>query len=349
MVKSVPSAGNFIYVALYNGSATLAAKPVLDAFAWVKIFAGVVTLIYSTAGGGFYTDNGQGCSKAYEGQTVRDFAIRWDGAAATETSLYVIGGDRTQAGHPSRFYFMRGEAFGTSTYHPRYLWDIDGDAETGTSSSDVLRFWAYKDDGTAVGPIFTAERSKGSFSFFLQQAGAQIGLVSAAGLDSNWIVSAPAGQYGSSIFARYPAGVPIFRWRAGMDNSAETGANAGSDFIFKAYADNGTTVIGNSLVLVRQSLNAIFGGTVQSTSSGRFKTGVTPFSGAVELINRVPVVNFFYTHDVPKVDPRIGFIAEEAPKELTGVTGSAFDYMNVCGVLMKAVQELDARLKEVEG
>jgi hypothetical protein len=45
----------------------------------------------------------------------------------------------------------------------------------------------------------------------------------------------------------------------------------------------------------------------------------------------------------------IGFIAEDTPVELSTVHQDTMDTNSVVGVLIKAVQELSARVKQLEG
>lgn len=55
------------------------------------------------------------------------------------------------------------------------------------------------------------------------------------------------------------------RWQIGMNGTAESGSNAGSDFDLWAYSDTGT-LIGTALHVYRSSMLALFGGAVVSNS-----------------------------------------------------------------------------------
>lgn len=67
---------------------------------------------------------------------------------------------------------------------------------------------------------------------------------------------------------------------------------------------------------------------------------------AVDLINEVNVVDFKYKID-PDV-PKIGFIAEDTPSILSTPSEKNMDITNCIGVLLKAIQQLDARLRRLE-
>ena len=68
---------------------------------------------------------------------------------------------------------------------------------------------------------------------------------------------------------------------------------------------------------------------------------------AVDLINGVEVVDFTFKDD-PEKNIKTGFIAENTDPILSSKDQDKMDIYNVCGVLLKAVQELDARVRELE-
>jgi hypothetical protein len=45
----------------------------------------------------------------------------------------------------------------------------------------------------------------------------------------------------------------------------------------------------------------------------------------------------------------IGFIAEDTPRELSTIDQNTMDTNSTVGVLIKAVQQLEARIKKLEG
>jgi hypothetical protein len=82
-------------------------------------------------------------------------------------------------------------------------------------------------------------------------------------------------------------------------------------------------------------------------SSRALKTNITPFeSSATDLLNKVNVVEFNYLSDLE--NKHIGFIAEDTPTELSTINQNVMDTNSTIGVLIKAVQELTDKVKELE-
>ena len=71
-----------------------------------------------------------------------------------------------------------------------------------------------------------------------------------------------------------------------------------------------------------------------------------PFtSSALEIIDSTDIVTYNYDLEGLEDNMRIGLIAENSPEELTTKEHNQFDISSTMGVLMKAIQELDAKLK----
>lgn len=82
-------------------------------------------------------------------------------------------------------------------------------------------------------------------------------------------------------------------------------------------------------------------------SSRTLKTNITPFTrSALDIIREVAVVSFNYKTDV--INKHIGFIAEDTPEELSTRNKNVMDSNNTIGVLLKAIQELESKVKELE-
>ena len=82
-------------------------------------------------------------------------------------------------------------------------------------------------------------------------------------------------------------------------------------------------------------------------SSRELKTNISPFvRSALDIIRDVAVVSFNYKTDI--INKHIGFIAEDTPEELSTRNKNVMDSNNTIGVLLKAVQELEARIKQLE-
>lgn len=85
-----------------------------------------------------------------------------------------------------------------------------------------------------------------------------------------------------------------------------------------------------------------------NTSTIEAKDVIGPTTiNAVDLINEVEVVDFTFKDD-PEKNVKTGFIAENTDPILSSKDQDKMDIYNVCGVLLKAVQELDARVRELE-
>jgi hypothetical protein len=83
-----------------------------------------------------------------------------------------------------------------------------------------------------------------------------------------------------------------------------------------------------------------------STSSRDYKTNIQPFApSALNIIDNTEIVTFYYERDVIEDRLRIGFIAEDTPEELATKAHDKMDVNSSIGVMMKAIQELDAKLK----
>jgi len=81
-------------------------------------------------------------------------------------------------------------------------------------------------------------------------------------------------------------------------------------------------------------------------SSRTKKRDISPVTfSATDLLTQVEVVKFRYNREYDEEGTiHYGFIAEDSPIQLTD-DGCHMDYTNCIGILIKAVQELDKRLK----
>ena len=110
--------------------------------------------------------------------------------------------------------------------------------------------------------------------------------------------------------------------------------------------DESTT--GNLEALSFQTLD-LTAQNLYNTSTIEAKDVIGPTTiNAVDLINEVEVVDFTFKDD-PEKNIKTGFIAENTDPILSSKDQDKMDIYNVCGVLLKAVQELDARVRELEG
>lgn len=89
--------------------------------------------------------------------------------------------------------------------------------------------------------------------------------------------------------------------------------------------------------------------TFTANSSRKYKKDIVPtkLQSAVDFIDKIDVVDFKYKEDEENT-PHVGFIAEDTDPLLSTPDMNGMDYTNCIGVLLKAVQELSARVNELE-
>ena len=94
--------------------------------------------------------------------------------------------------------------------------------------------------------------------------------------------------------------------------------------------------------------NTIYADGFFQNSSRYLKHNIVPYTNdALILLNQVNVVRFSYKNDELQT-PHIGFIAEDTPSDLSTVNKNTMDVASTVGVLIKAIQQLEARIKELE-
>ena len=85
-----------------------------------------------------------------------------------------------------------------------------------------------------------------------------------------------------------------------------------------------------------------------ATSSRKAKKDIVPTSiTAIDIINDTEIVDFKFKDDEDQV-PHVGFIAEDTDPLLSTPNQDKMDYTNCIGVLLKAVQELSAKVEYLE-
>jgi len=84
------------------------------------------------------------------------------------------------------------------------------------------------------------------------------------------------------------------------------------------------------------------------TSARIFKENIEPFEAdGLAIINGIDIKSFNYKDDILEL-PRVGFIADDTQELLSGPDHNYFDMGNTVGVLLKAVQEMSAKIEELE-
>ena len=94
--------------------------------------------------------------------------------------------------------------------------------------------------------------------------------------------------------------------------------------------------------------NTLYADNTASTSKRDRKQDIAEWTGdALGIINDTDIVSFSYRNDKDRTF-HIGFIADDTDESIAGKEHDRMDYMNCIGVLMKAVQQLTVRLRELE-
>lgn len=95
----------------------------------------------------------------------------------------------------------------------------------------------------------------------------------------------------------------------------------------------------------------IYSNSTELTSSRKVKEEIQPWEGsALELLAKVMVQSFYFKADRNRKDKyrHIGFIAEDTPAELSTPKKNAMDIGSCIGVLIKGIQELTERVRQLE-
>ena len=101
--------------------------------------------------------------------------------------------------------------------------------------------------------------------------------------------------------------------------------------------------VGNTTIDGELTANAF------NLSSARIlKENISPFVlDGLGILSEINVMNFTYKSDSSR-NPRVGFIADDTDKLLSGEFQDNFDMGNTVGVLIKAIQELTYKVKDLE-
>ena len=85
---------------------------------------------------------------------------------------------------------------------------------------------------------------------------------------------------------------------------------------------------------------------IETTSARDKKTEIVPttHTNAVEEINKINIVDFYFKNDTERKNKKIGFIAEDTDITFS-VDNKHFDVNNCIGMLLKSVQELSSENK----
>ena len=85
------------------------------------------------------------------------------------------------------------------------------------------------------------------------------------------------------------------------------------------------------------------------TSTEELKYDIQPFTkSALNILNATKIVSYEFDIDTMEGETKYGFIAEDTPEEIAGTTHERIIISSSMGVLIKALQELDVKLKAKE-
>jgi hypothetical protein len=166
----------------------------------------------------------------------------------------------------------------------RWLFRVNSDAEAGANAGSNFEILARQDDGSANGSALTINRSTLAAIFggilsasninaaFVGGAGTAALLAAANTFTSPQVISSGAtaayitmdGNAGTSRGVRIRS-AGLLRWLIGVSNAAESGSNAGTNFLINRYDDAGT-LIDVIMTIARATGNTTFAGNLAASN-----------------------------------------------------------------------------------
>ena len=161
-------------------------------------------------------------------------------------------------------------------------------------------------------------------------------------------VAAP-GDVANKVWKTNATGEPGWRDDADTDTNTTYTASTGLTLTGTAFSVTKTITASETAdtIALRNGSGQLVATGFYQASSRELKTNINPFTkSALDIIRDVTVVSFNYKTDI--INKHVGFIAEDTPEELSTRHKNVMDSNNTIGVLLKAVQELEARIKQLE-
>lgn len=186
----------------------------------------------------------------------------------------------------------------------RWLMRMNADAESGSNAGSNFEISARDDSGNQIDIPFLIQRVANG-NIYLQR-GIVIHGASTLGYDVNHLMRTPAGRTRDISFQ---SGV-LDRWRFRVNNTAEGGSNAGSDFQVLAYTDAGA-LIDMPLTIVRSASGQVAVNRQFKTTGSRIVKVLSVVSAAattvVSTTDEVVVVTGSTTHTLTLPAAATGF------------------------------------------
>ena len=154
------------------------------------------------------------------------FNLKDDGYYAERTgrdSIFRLGSD---AGYRRTFSFRTA---GVTRWHL----GVDATAESGSNAGSLFILEAYSDTGVLIDTVLSIVRAAGGLATWRRD----LEVLHGTG-NSTVYIGRPAGADGRVIFRTGNSA----RWTFGVESTAESGSNAGSNLIINAYSDTGVFI-----------------------------------------------------------------------------------------------------------
>lgn len=210
-----------------------------------------------------------------------------------------------------------------------------GTVSTGAAGSAA----AISNSGTSAAAIFNFTIPKGDTGNTGSAATIALGTVSTGAAGS----AAAVTNSGTNAAAIFNFTIP-----QGIQGIPGTGFNSISPATNNALViSNGTANSAFTNPNIYVDGNTLKAGGFFQVSARATKTDISLFTdSALDIIAKTQIVNFAYKTD-PSVR-HIGFIAEDTPVELSTVNQNVMDTSSSVAIALKAIQELEARIKVLE-